>query len=124
MYRTKAGQTYEWPDSSKIDAEEQAAWNQWECAVQEARELVPTAEENNVGTVMFVVDDRTKQTLYPIIEDNVAPKSLIITDCYSTYKKLDQMVDKHGVPLQYKNLTVNLKYTFKDSITGACTNRI
>ena len=110
--------------SSTMDAEEQAAWNQWECAIQEARELVPTAEEDDVGMFMFVVDDRTKQTLYPIIEDNVAPKSLIITDCYSMYKKLDQMVDKYGVPLQYKHLTVNHKYTFKVSITGACTNGI
>ena len=71
---------------------------------------------------MFVVEDRTKQTLYPIIEDNVAPKTLIITDCYSPYKQLDKMVGRDGVPLQYKHLTVNHSKTFKDPITSELFN--
>ena len=121
---TKDMHSSEWPSIASMDAEEQTAWRQWEDARAEARALDPQAPEDDVGMFMFVVDDRTKDTLYPIIEDNVAPKTLIITDCYSTYKKLDQMVDRNGVPLEYKHLTVNHRKTFKDPITSACTNRI
>ena len=70
--KANTGLTYEWPDSSTMDAEEQAAWNQWECAVQEAREVVPTAEEDDAGMFMFVVDDRTKETLKIMLHQSLS----------------------------------------------------
>ena len=69
---------------------------------------------------MFVVPDRTKETLIPILVENVAGGTMILHDCYKTYHNL-HLID---VSPPYMHLRVNHSKTFKDPITGCCTNRI
>ena len=109
---TKDMHSSEWPSIASMDAEEQTAWRQWEDARAEARALDPQASEDDVGMFMFVVDDRTKDTLYPIIEDNVAPKTLIIMDCYSTYKKLSRTRSQVLAPTALKGIGVMQRKVF------------
>ena len=62
------------------------------------------------------VNDRSRWSLIPIICKHVLPGTTIVSDEWSVYKTLDIMADYH-------HITVNHSKTFKDPITGACTNK-
>ncbi|KII67026.1 hypothetical protein RF11_06522 [Thelohanellus kitauei] len=66
---------------------------------------------------LFLVEvpDRTANTLLSIISTHVLPGSTIITDCFRSYHNLGHL---------YNHLTVNHSETFRDPITGACTNTV
>lgn len=73
--------------------------------------------ERGTGRCFFTrVADRSAETLIPIIQAHIAPGSTIISDCWKAYSKLSE--------LGYVHQTVNHSKTFKDKITGACTNTI
>ena len=63
-----------------------------------------------------VVEDRSADTLIPIIKKNVKPGTLILSDCWKSYNSLKD----EG----YTHLTVNHSIEFKNKETGACTNLI
>ena len=62
------------------------------------------------------VEDRSMNTLVPIIQRHVRPGSIIHSDLWRAYHNLEQ--------LGYEHLTVNHSVNFKDPETGACTNAI
>jgi len=68
---------------------------------------------------MFLVEvpDRTAQTLLSIIEQHVAPGSIVLTDLWSGYFGLSQT-------LHMQHLTVNHSLYFRDPSTGVHTNTI
>jgi transposase-like protein len=63
------------------------------------------------------VENRNTKTLTDIIEKHVLPGSIIITDCWKGYEKLDEKMDA-------THLTVNHSKSFKDNESGAHTNTI
>jgi transposase-like protein len=63
-----------------------------------------------------IVSDRSAETLIPIIKKYVKPGSVILSDCWKAYSKLQS----EG----YIHLTVNHSIEFKNNETGACTNLI
>jgi transposase-like protein len=63
-----------------------------------------------------VVPDRSSDTLIQIIQEKVFPKSVILTDCWKGYSRLNQ--------LDYTHKTVNHSRHFKDPITLTHTNGI
>ena len=62
------------------------------------------------------VEDRSGETLCGIIERYVKKGSIIHTDCWAGYNKLEE--------LGYTHLTVNHSENFVDPQRGACTNTI
>ena len=75
------------------------------------------AIERESGKCFFaVVDDRSQDTLIPIIQRYIAPGTTIISDCWRSYNSLKD--------LGYTHLTVNHSKNFKDPDTGAHTNKI
>ncbi len=64
----------------------------------------------------FVVERRNRDTLLPIILEEVAPGSLIVSDEWPAYNTLNQ----HN----YEHQTVNHQYFFVDPISGANTQTI
>lgn len=62
------------------------------------------------------MEKRNKATLLPIIQDNVEQGSVIITDCWASYKELGK--------LGYTHMNVNHSENFVDPDTDACTNLI
>lgn len=68
------------------------------------------------NSFLIPVQQRNEETLLPVIQKFILPGLTIISDCWRAYAKLD----KHN----YKHLTVNHSQGFKDTITGACTNKI
>ena len=63
-----------------------------------------------------VVKERTKETLLEVIKRRILPGTTVISDCFASYKCLQD----EG----YKHYAVNHKVTFKDPVTGAHTNTI
>ena len=61
-----------------------------------------------------IVEDRSANTLIPIIKRYVKPGSIILSDCWKAYSSLKE----EG----YTRLTVNHSVTFKNKENGACTN--
>jgi transposase-like protein len=66
--------------------------------------------------VLLCVDSRDEDTLIPLIKKFILPDTTIVSDCWSSYQNLE----RHG----YHHIAVNHSQTFKDPITGACTNTI
>nr|XP_047123618.1 uncharacterized protein LOC124806602 [Hydra vulgaris] len=62
------------------------------------------------------VEDRTAQTLVPIIQQWVAPGSIIHSDQWASYTNLNN--------LGYNHFTVNHTINFVDPDTGATTNHV
>lgn len=62
------------------------------------------------------VEDRSAQTLIPIIKKNIKPGTLILSDCWKAYSSLE----REG----YEHLTVNHSIQFLNPENGACTNLI
>jgi hypothetical protein len=63
-----------------------------------------------------VLENRNADTLSAIIQQHVAPGSVIITDCWRGYRPLSS--------LGFSHMTVNHSETFVDHDTGACTNMV
>lgn len=76
---------------------------------------------NNKAGRMFscVVKDRKEATLLPLIKKHVKPGSIIISDMWKAYEKIE---DLHGCFFTHQ--TVNHSKEFKNKETGACTNTI
>ena len=66
---------------------------------------------------LTTVPNRSRETLFPLICEHVLPRTLIISDERKGYTPLDVMPD-------YTHLAVNQSIQFKDTQTGACTNKI
>jgi transposase-like protein len=63
------------------------------------------------------VEDRTSETLLPIIGDYVEDGSIIHTDNWKAYNSIQEL-------LGMSHQTVNHSITFKDKLTGVHTNRV
>ena len=83
-------------------------------------EIVPDAYMKKTGGKFFavVVKDRTKETLDDVIKKFIKPGSIIISDSFSSYKKLGERMS------QYEHDMVNHSKNYKDPTTGACTNTV
>ena len=68
-----------------------------------------------IGHIQFV-DDRSADTLIPIIQKHVKPGSIIFSDQWAAYRRLPD----YG----YIHKTVNHSENFVDPETGVCTNAI
>ncbi|RMZ93697.1 ISXO2-like domain-containing [Brachionus plicatilis] len=66
---------------------------------------------------MIIVPDREATTLLNIIYSKCMPGSIIYSDCWSSYSKINKLKD-------FKHFTVNHSLNFIDPDTGACTNKI
>lgn len=76
--------------------------------------------ERGTGLVFMVpVEKRNRETLLPIIHAWIKPGTTIHSDQWKAYAGLD-----NDPNYSYKHLTVNHSETYKDPITGACTNGI
>jgi transposase-like protein len=64
-----------------------------------------------------VVPDRSAATLTAILQANIAPGSIILTDLWKGYSKL-------GTSMPITHQTVNHSKNFKDPVTGTHTNTI
>ena len=65
---------------------------------------------------LTVVENRSAETLVPLIKRFVTLRTTIISDCWKAY---DSLGDEG-----YQHLTVNHSLTFKDPDTGACPNTV
>jgi len=73
--------------------------------------------ERETGRVALIpVENRTRDTLLPIIKKWILPGTLIISDCWKPYDVLSEE--------DFLHLKVNHSVCFKDPQTGANTNRI
>ena len=66
-----------------------------------------------------IVKDRKKRTLLPLIKKHIAPGTIIISDMWKAYDSIPRLKRHY-----YQHESVNHSKTFKDPITGACTNVI
>ena len=65
------------------------------------------------------VKNRTKKTLLPLIKKHIALGSIVVSDMWKAYDSIPGL-KKH----YYEHESVNHSKTFKDPVTGACTNVI
>ena len=73
--------------------------------------------ERDSGRCFIVaIPDRTSETLLGLIETWIEPGTLIISDCWKAYDRLNERDFEHA--------TVNHSLHFVDPETGACTNTI
>ena len=73
-------------------------------------------ERESANYFLIPVGKRDKATLLPLIKKYILPGSTINSDCWRAYSELKE----HN----YIHQTVNHSKTFKDPLTGACTNTI
>ena len=83
---------------------------------------VERTEERRIFLVS--VERRDATTLLSIIQDKVAPGSIIYTDCWAAYGGIPSLVDDNGQPLDLQHFTVNHSLHFRDPITRVHTNTI
>ena len=72
-------------------------------------------ERDSRKSFMFAVEDRSQDTLLPLILEHIEPDTLIVSDCWKAYSNLAQ----HG----YHHETVNHSIEFKNA-NGFHTNTI
>ena len=72
---------------------------------------------SNLG-FLVLVDDRSAATLLPLIQQFIAPGSIIHSDEWAAYRNIAQM---NMVP-PYQHLTVDHTVNFVDPLTGCTTN--
>lgn len=72
--------------------------------------------DNKKNCFFVVVEDRSADTLIPLVERFIAKGSIVISDCWRGYARLGE--------LGYTHETVNHSVNFKDPETGAHTNHI
>ena len=76
--------------------------------------------ERESSEVYFqAVPNRTAETLLSIIYEHTRPKTVVISDCWSSYNKISELHDQNLV-----HRTVNHSYNFVDPVTLASTNKI
>ena len=73
-------------------------------------------ERGNKNCFMRSVEDRSTDTMIPMIKEHVLPGSVIISDCWKAYSRLEE----EG----YVHQTVNHSKEFLNKETGAHTNTI
>ena len=73
--------------------------------------------ESNFG-FLVLVDDCSAATLLPLIQQFIAPGSIIHSDKWVAYRNIAQM----NVVSPYQHLTVNHSVNFVDPLTGCTTN--
>lgn len=73
-------------------------------------------ERDSKKTFIIPVQNRSKETLLPIIKDHILPGTTIISDCWKAYECLETEGFKH--------LAVNHSINFVDPVTGANTQQI
>lgn len=73
-------------------------------------------ERDSKNCFLTTVEDRSADTLIPIIKGNVLPSTTIISDCWKSYSRLSE----EG----YTHQTVNHSKEFVNKETGAHTNTI
>ena len=66
-----------------------------------------------------IVKNRRKTTLLPLIKKHIAPGTIVISDMWKAYDSIPRLKRYY-----YQHESVNHSKTFKDPITGACTNVI
>ncbi|XP_073816087.1 uncharacterized protein [Musca autumnalis] len=71
-------------------------------------------ERGSNNSFMFPVEDRTRDTLLPLIKKYIKPESIIISDCWRAYKTLSKE--------EYTHHQVNHSENFVDPQTGYHTN--
>ena len=71
------------------------------------------------GFLQFV-EDRTAQTLLPLVQQYIEPGSVIMSDEWAAYRQISSI----NVHPPYVHQTVNHSRNFVDPVTGACTNNI
>ena len=69
---------------------------------------------------LILVPDRTAATLLPLIQEHIAPGSVIHSDMWAAYNGIDQL----PVNPPYTHHTVNHTENFVDPATGADTNHV
>ena len=86
-----------------------------------AKKQTASKHNNHVAGEMFavIIEDRTANTLLPLIRKHIAPGSIIISDKWKPYNNIKEMKD-----CLFEHHSVNHSKTFKDPETGACTNLI
>ena len=67
-----------------------------------------------------LVQNRTAETLLPLVQQYIEPGSVILSDEWAAYRKIAE-IDVHP---PYEHKTVNHSKHFVDPITGVCTNSI
>lgn len=67
---------------------------------------------------MVEVEHRNADTLLPILQKYVRPGSIIMSDLWRAYFRIDKL------PEGYEHYTVNHSENFVDPESGACTNLI
>ena len=72
------------------------------------------------GFLQIVDNDRSAARLLPLIQEHIAPGSIIHSDGWAAYNGIANL------PVQppYQHLMVNHSENFVDPITGACTNLV
>jgi transposase-like protein len=75
--------------------------------------------DRNTGKCFIVpVKQRNAETLLPLIQKFIAPGSIIISDCWAAYNKINEL------PEIYKHYTVNHSENFVDPTSKEHTNTI
>ncbi|KAF8357874.1 hypothetical protein PRIPAC_92869 [Pristionchus pacificus] len=84
-----------------------------------AQQWVFGGVERRDKTKLFAIPvaKRDANTLLPLIVKHIAPGTEIQSDCWAAYHRISNIG-------KYTHLTVNHSVTFKDKVTGACTNGV
>ena len=75
--------------------------------------------QDKIGFLVFV-NDRTKETLLPMIRKYIKPGTTIYSDCWAAYSGIRDL----NVQPPYEHFTVNHRHNFVDPITQVHTNTV
>ena len=79
--------------------------------------MVGTSQSPALG-VMVTVQDRSAQTLLPIMQQHLRPGTIVHSDSWAAYRNVQQLppVVQHGI--------VNYTLNFVDPVTGVHTQNV